>query len=923
MSGESRRPEAANGGLRQRVATAIVTLNPFTLPRRIQRMREELVRKLRELEAQSLSQQRRMDILEQAVREIQQGLEELRDRRMPALENRCDSNETALRRSDSEIERLRDAVVPAAARRGDVLIDRVMSEVEEIGSLVERMLRREPLQVLSGQASFDREAAKALEELQPQLLSAFRGSEGEIHHRLEPYLRWLSDAAPVLDLGSGRGELLALLREKGISATGIEQDAALAQAALRRGLDVISGEVLAVLGELPGASRGAVTAIHLFEHLAAETIVRVLAEIRRVLVPGGVVLIECPNPHSLRVGASLFWLDPSHVRPLPPETLELLVTAGGLEIVTRELLHPFPEERAGQRAAGLRYRRQTMRGAGRRFSMRAIGFGLICVVALGCGQNTATRGGGDLTIRADVDARRAQFVQKIVHADVSYLSDGDQSALAHLIGAARVIDEIFRVQAWTGNPELSQDVAALTGAQAKAAQDYYRIMYGPWDRLTGFEPFLGNAEHPPGAGYYPEDLTRDELEAWLEAHPESRQEMTSLYTVVRRSEKGGLFAEPYSKAYGARLERAARELRLAAGLTENESLKRFLELRADAFLSDDYFESDMAWMDLDSAIEVVIGPYETYEDGLFGYKAAFEAFVCVAQPEESQRLASFKEELPFLERNLPIPDVHKNLERGAESPIRVVHEVFTAGECRAGVQTLAFNLPNDERVRQIKGSKKVLLKNMMQAKYEAILEPIAERVLPVDSMDNLDFDAYFLFTLSHEMAHGLGPGIIVVDGRETEVRLELRDLDSALEEAKADVLGIYNLYALAGRGLVSAQVIEHLPWTYVAGLFRSARFGTTEAHGLGVVIQAAFLLDSGALEVTPAGRFEPVPDRFPAAIKDLANRILMIQALGSYEGAAELVASYGTLPPAMAAALAGLGDIPVDVDPEFRGGAAL
>ena len=550
--------------------------------------------------------------------------------------------------------------------------------------------------------------------------------------------------------------------------------------------------------------------------------------------------------------------------------------------------------------------------------MRRPGMLLLTLVATlaAAGCRCPIPGGEELAVAPDIVARRAQFEPHTVKADLGSLSEGDRRALDHLVAAAREIDEIFKLQAWRGNPEMARKVAALTGPDAAAARDYYRIMYGPWDRLAHFEPFLGDHPHPPGAGYYPEDLTREEFEAWIEAHPEDREAFTSLVTVIHRRDRG-LVAVPYSREYRQWLERAASELRAAAAATDNESLRRFLELRAEAFATDDYFASDMAWMDLDSPLEVVIGPYETYEDGLFGYKAAFEAFVCVAQPEDSRKLEVYKGELPFLERSLPIPDEYKNFDRGTESPIRVVDEIFTAGDARAGVQTLAFNLPNDERVREAKGSKKVLLKNMMEAKYRAILEPIARLVLPPSEAGLLDFDAYFHFILFHEMSHGLGPGRITVDGRETEVRLELKDLYSAFEEAKADVLGVYDLFVLADRGVVPVRIVEHLPWTYVAGLFRSARFGTTEAHGLGVVLQVNFLLEEGALTVTEDGRFRPDLERFPGAIRDLARRILTIQATGDLEAARGLVDRYGTVPPAMRTLLDSLGTIPVDVDPVF------
>ncbi len=519
----------------------------------------------------------------------------------------------------------------------------------------------------------------------------------------------------------------------------------------------------------------------------------------------------------------------------------------------------------------------------------------------------------ELDVVADIEARRAQFVPQELTADVSHLSPGDRVALQHLVDAARAMDDIFWQQAWRGNDELAPQVAGL---DSEAARDYYRIMYGPWDRLADLEPFLGDLEHPEGAGYYPEDMTAGEFEAWLETHPEDRGAFTSLHTIIVR-EDDGLAAVPYSEAYRTELERAAVSLRAAAAATDNESLRRFLELRAGAFATDDYFESDMAWMDLDSAIEVVIGPYETYEDRLFGYKAAFESFVCVTSPEDSAALAKFKSELPFLERNLPIPEAHTNLDRGAESPIRVADALFTGGDTRAGVQTLAFNLPNDERVREAKGSKKVLLKNVMHAKYDGILVPIAGVVLPPDEAGMVDFDAYFQFILHHELSHGIGPGQIVVDGRETEVRLELRDLYSALEEAKADVLGVYDIYALVEKGVMDAAILEHLPWTYTAGLFRSARFGLTAAHGLGVVVQTNWLLEKGALEVTGDGRYRPVPDAFESAFESLATELLMIQALGDYDRARALVEAYGTPPESMVAAIGRLGDIPVDIEPVY------
>jgi hypothetical protein len=540
---------------------------------------------------------------------------------------------------------------------------------------------------------------------------------------------------------------------------------------------------------------------------------------------------------------------------------------------------------------------------------------LAVVVFTGCSPQPAVDGADEAALKvvADIDARRQQFVPQTLGADVSRLSDGDREALAALVAAANVIDGIFKHQAWRGNAELAPQVAELS---SEAARDYYRIMYGPWDRLADLEPFIGDAPHPPGAGYYPEDMTETEFGAWLEAHPDDREAFTSLHTIIERDGEN-LVAVPYSVAFAAELEQAGESMRRAAAATDNASLKRFLELRADSFLTDDYYESDMAWMDLDSAIEVVIGPYETYEDRLFGYKAAFESFICVTSPEDSAALAKFKAELPFLEKNLPIPDEYKNFDRGAESPIRVADELFTAGDTRAGVQTLAFNLPNDERVREAKGSKKVLLKNMMHAKYDGILAPIAGEVLPADTLERLDFNAYFQFILHHELSHGLGPGQIVVDGRETEVRLELKDLYSAFEEAKADVLGVYDIYGLVEKGVMKPEILESLPWTYTAGIFRTTRFGVAEAHGLGMVFQTNFLMEKGAVEITEDGKFRPVPSLFEDAFRELAHELLMIQALGDYDAAVAFVEKYGTVNPAMVKALDSLSTIPVDIDPSY------
>ncbi len=516
----------------------------------------------------------------------------------------------------------------------------------------------------------------------------------------------------------------------------------------------------------------------------------------------------------------------------------------------------------------------------------------------------------------DITSRLEQFAPVELTADLEALSPSDREVLSILIEAGRLMDEIFLSQAWAGGPELRDEMASWQGPKAAPAAKFFDINFGPWDRLDERHPFIGEQEHPEGAGFYPEDATKEELEAWMEDHPEAAEGLRSLTTIVRR-EGDGFVAIPYSEAYKEFLEPAAALLRKAAEATDNESLRIFLSSRADAFASDDYYVSDLAWMDLDAPVEVTIGPYETYEDGLFGYKAAFEAFVTVALPEESRALDRYKSRLPWLERNLPIPDEDKNLDRGTESPMRVVDLVFAGGDTRAGVQTVAFNLPNDERVREAKGSKKVLLRNVMRAKYDRILLPIAERTLAEADISKLSFKAFFEEVLHHELSHGLGPGMIEVDGRSTEVRLELKELYSTIEEAKADVMGIHNILALIDQGEMPADLRSSLEPTYLAGLFRSARFGLDEAHGQGVVAQFNHLLEQGALVVDPDGRFSVVSERFARAIEKLLGELLTLQASGDYPGTAAFLERYGQATPDLRAAIDRLGEVPVDIHPQF------
>ena len=523
---------------------------------------------------------------------------------------------------------------------------------------------------------------------------------------------------------------------------------------------------------------------------------------------------------------------------------------------------------------------------------------------------------GPLTVVDDLSSRLAAYADTEIAPDISFLDATQREVLQKLVAASRIMNDLFWIQACPCPAQLVDRLGTLPAAERTPVEAYHAINYGPWDRRFDREPFVGTWEHPPGANYYPRDLSAAEKQR-IEAGEDRLSELT---TMVRRDAAGQLVAVPYSVFFARQLQEAAQLLRDAADLTENASLRDFLRSRAAAFLSDDYFESDMLWMDLDSPLEITIGPYETYEDGLFGFKAAWESFVTVTDPEESARLDKFKKELPWLESQLPIPDEHKNPNRGGESPIRVVDEVYTAGDTRAGIQTIAFNLPNDERVREAKGSKKVLLRNVMNAKFELILTPIATELVASDQLDDLTAESFFLHTLWHEMSHGLGPGKIVKDGRETEVRLELKEYYSILEEAKADAMGEWTILVLhaAGRDYFPAAIVDQQAATYLAGLFRSVRFGIAEAHGAANAIQFNYLLERGAISFDDgSGRFRVDIERFPVAMEEMVRDICLLQADGDYEGTARFIQRYRHSPPVLDAALARLDQIPVDIRPVF------
>ncbi len=552
--------------------------------------------------------------------------------------------------------------------------------------------------------------------------------------------------------------------------------------------------------------------------------------------------------------------------------------------------------------------------------MKTIRFGLFIfilgVLVMGAKQSSVIEDYADIQY---VKGQIAKLAPVEISVDPSLLNKNDKAVLAKLVEAAKLMDEIFLRQVYSRNVAIREALQQGSNPDYPTLLTYFTINFGPFDRLNHDEPFI-NLKHkkPAGANFYPEDMTRDEFEAWIQAHPEDEEAFTSNFTIIRR-EGDRLVAIPYSRAYQEFLEPAARLLKEAAALAQNPSLKKYLNSRAEAFLSNDYFQSDMDWMDLkDHKIEVVIGPYEVYEDALLGYKASFEAFITIVDPEESAKLRKVNQYLQDMELHLPIPDKYKNLHRGSASPIVVVQEVFTGGDTKAGIQTTAFNLPNDERVREAKGSKKVMLKNVAHAKYDKCWIPIVNIVLDPKDLQRVSFDAYFNHVLMHEMSHGLGPGTITVNGRKTTVNKELKETYSTIEECKADILGVYNLAYMVEKGVFPKEMKAQAYSSYLGGIFRSVRFGINEAHGGANAIAFNYLMEKGGFEYNPQTRKFRVNDaKIEGAIRDLAHDLLMIQATGDYEGAKRFIQKYRYLSPEMQDALNRLKDVPVDIRPVY------
>ncbi|XP_007023537.2 PREDICTED: nudix hydrolase 3 [Theobroma cacao] len=556
-------------------------------------------------------------------------------------------------------------------------------------------------------------------------------------------------------------------------------------------------------------------------------------------------------------------------------------------------------------------------------------------------------------------------------AELTGLTDADKEALVLLIKAAKIMDEIFYLQVWYSNPVLREwlkehaDVSQLD----RLKWMYYLINKSPWSCLDENEAFLTTADSaikllpeatkpitgwkgleykaafpmlkPPGANFYPPDMDKMEFKLWKGSlKADQQQDAISFFSVIKRHSQVNwdsclynnifdgtnhsagsshdLYIIPYSQEYHSFLTRASELLHKAGDLVRSPSLKRLLHSKADAFLSNDYYDSDIAWMELDSELDVTIGPYETYEDALFGFKATFEAFIGVRDKKATAQLKLFGDNLQVLEQNLPMDDAYKSKDIIA-APIRVVQLIYNAGDVK-GPQTIAFNLPNDERIVKDRGTAMVILKNVSEAKFEQILQPIADACITKEQHELVDFESFFTHTICHECCHGIGPHTIILpDGRKSTVRLELQDLHSALEEAKADIVGLWALKFLIKKHLLPNSLTKSMYVSFLAGCFRSVRFGLEEAHGKGQALQFNWLLEKEAFILHPDETFAVNFDKVEEAVESLSRTILTIQAKGDKEGASLLLEKYCTMTQPLKVALQKLEciQVPVDIAPTF------
>src|SRR5688572_10585659 len=549
-----------------------------------------------------------------------------------------------------------------------------------------------------------------------------------------------------------------------------------------------------------------------------------------------------------------------------------------------------------------------------------IGMMLAGLSGIACEAGTGSAGDSGVASSGatDIQRRMGTYTTVALSADTTGLTPNERRMIPILIDAAKPMDPIYWMQAWGSRDSLMSRISDPVTKQ------YADINYGPYDRLDNSAAFIPEVgARPPGANLYPQDITKEEFEAALAKGPPARADsLKSLYTLVRRNDDRTLYAIPYHVAFRQHNEIAAGKLREAAKLAEDPGLRRYLELRAEALLNDDYQASDLAWMDMkNNTIDVIIGPIETYEDELFGYKAANEAYVLIKDKAWSQRLSRYAALLPALQRGIPVADKYKRETPGTDSDLNAYDAIFYSGQANSGAKTIAINLPNDEEVQLKKGTRRLQLKNVIQAKFDRILMPIAQELIDPEQLALLNFNAFFENTMFHEVAHGLGIKN-TINGK-GPVRTALKERYGAVEEGKADILGLHMVQVLNARGDLPGEDIRGNYVSFMAGLFRSARFGGAGAHGRANVAAFNYLQQKGAFARDSAsGRYRVDFAKFRTGMDSLSNRILIMQGNGDYEGLGVFQEQYGKISPELQRDLDRLKAKKIPVDIIFQQGSA-
>lgn len=531
----------------------------------------------------------------------------------------------------------------------------------------------------------------------------------------------------------------------------------------------------------------------------------------------------------------------------------------------------------------------------------------IAIALLSC--NSGSKKESKMEVNQEIKQKADEFVSFKLTTDLSVLSEREKQMLPLLLDAAKLMEEIYWIEAFGNKDELfSAEMDSFT-------EKFVNLNYGPWERLNNNKPFLeGFGEKPAGANFYPADMTKEEFEAW------KNDTKTSQYTVIKRGEDGDLLSVPYHLAFEEQVKAAAALLAQAAALAEDSGLKNYLEKRAKALLTDEYYESDVAWMEMkNNTIDFVVGPIENYEDQLFGYKAAHESFILIKDKNWSDKLTRFGALLPGLQKALPCAQQYKNETPGIDSDMNVYDAIYYAGDCNAGSKTIAINLPNDEKVRENKGSRKLQLKNSMQAKFDKILIPISNLLIAEDQRQHVKFDAFFENTMFHEVAHGLGLGNTV--DKSSTVREALKDVYTSMEEGKADILGLWCVYQLNEMGELGEKEMMDNFVTFMAGIFRSVRFGAASAHGKANMIRFYYFQEAGAFSRDEStGTYRVDFEKMKEAMFSLTENILKIQGDGDYETAKKLIEENGFIRDALQKDLNRIGEAGIPRDIVFEQG---